>query len=122
MTINSLYLYIPSLVPSPEQQQIFNESIKSSSTLSFHSWVTARQPVNTGNDYQLDIGSAPNINVPLYLITAHGKTQCDNPARPQISIIMQFSIMLILKDILYRVMVLDILKIQSNKITQNTNI
>ena len=41
-----------------------------------------RKPVNTGNEYQLDIGSASNINIALYLIVAHQKTQHHNPARP----------------------------------------
>ena len=82
VTINSIYLYIPSLVPSAEQQQIFNEAIRENFTLSFDSWVTDRKPVNTGNEYQLDIGSASNINIPLYLIVVHQKTQRDNPARP----------------------------------------
>ena len=80
--INSIYLYIPSLVPSAEQQQMFNEAIRENFTLSFDAWVTDRKPVNTGNEYQLDIGSASNINIPLYLIVAHQKTQRENPARP----------------------------------------
>ena len=99
VTINSIYLYIPSLVPSAEQQQMFNEAIRENFTLSFDAWVTDRKPVNTGNEYQLDIGSASNINIPLYLIVAHQKTQRENPARPPISLIMQFSIMLVSKDI-----------------------
>ena len=82
VTINSIYLYIPSLVPSAEQQQMFNEAIRENFTLSFDAWVTDRKPVNTGNEYQLDIGSASNINIPLYLIVAHQKTQRENPARP----------------------------------------
>ena len=82
VTINSIYLYIPSIVPSAEQQQMFNEAIRENFTLSFDAWVTDRKPVNTGNEYQLDIGSASNINIPLYLIVAHQKTQRDNPARP----------------------------------------
>ena len=82
VTINSIYLYIPSLVPSAEQQQLFNEAIRENFTLSFDAWVTDRKPVNTGNEYQLDIGSASNINIPLYLIVAHQKTQRDNPPRP----------------------------------------
>ena len=82
MTINSIYLFIPSLLPSAEQQQLFNEAIRESFTLSFDAWVTDRKPVNTGNEYQLDIGSATNINIPLYLIVAHQKTQRENPARP----------------------------------------
>ena len=68
--------------PIPEQQQIFNESCRQSLTLSFDSWVTDRNPVNTGYEYQLDIGLASNISFPLYLKAAHQKTQRDNPARP----------------------------------------
>ena len=40
LKINSLHLYIPSLVSSQKQQQVFNESIKSSFTLCFDLWVT----------------------------------------------------------------------------------
>ena len=82
ITIISIYLYIPSLVHSAEQQQMFNEAIRENFTLSFDAWVTDRKPVNTGIEYQLDIGSASNINIPLYLIVAHQKTQRDNPAKP----------------------------------------
>ena len=82
VTINSVYLYIPSLVPSGEQQQFFNEATREYFTLSFDAWVTDRNPVIKGNEYQLDIGSASNINIPLYLIVAHHQTQRDNPARP----------------------------------------
>ena len=82
MTINSIYLYIASPVPSAEQQQNFNESIREKFTKSFDAWVTDRKPVNTGNEYQLDMGSASDINIPFYLIVVHQKTQRDNPARP----------------------------------------
>ena len=82
VTINSIYLYILSLVPSAEQQQIFNEATRETSTLSLDAWVSDRKPVITGNEYQLDIGSASDINVPLYLKVAHQKTQRENPARP----------------------------------------
>ena len=44
--------------------------------------MTDRKPVNSGNEYQLDIGSASNNNVPLYFLAAHQKTQRDNPAKP----------------------------------------
>ena len=79
VTINSLYLYKPSFVPSTEQQQISNESIQQTFTLSFDSWVTDRKPFKAGNENQLDKKSALNINV-LYLIAANQKTQFDNPA------------------------------------------
>ena len=82
LTINSVYLCIPSLVPSAEQQQIFNESIRRNFTLSFDDWVTDKKPVNTGNEYELDTGSASNIDIPLYPIIPHRKTQRENPPRP----------------------------------------
>ena len=50
VTINSIYLYIPSLVPSAEQLQILNEAIRESFTLSLDAWVTDRKLVNTGNE------------------------------------------------------------------------
>ena len=61
---------------------MFNESMRQNFTLSVDAWVTDRKPVNRGNEYQLDIGSVSNINIPVYLIVAHQKTQRDNPARP----------------------------------------
>ena len=61
---------------------MFNEAIRENFTLSFDAWVTDRKPVNTGNEYQLALGSASNINIPLYFIVAHQKTQRDIPARP----------------------------------------
>ena len=44
---------------------MFNEAIRENFTLSFDVWVTDRKSVNIGNEYQLDIGSASNINIPL---------------------------------------------------------
>ena len=49
--------------------------------------MTDRKQVKTGNEYQLDIGSASTKNIPLYLIVAHQKTQRNNPARPPNQII-----------------------------------
>ena len=82
-------IYTQSCTPSRTTKKI-NESIGQSLTLSFDSWVTDRKPVITDKEYQLDIGSAPNINVPLYLIAAYQATQGDNPARPRISLKMLF--------------------------------
>ena len=50
---------------------MFNDSIKNSFTLSFDSWTTDRKIVNTGLEYQVDIGSSANINSPKYLIVSH---------------------------------------------------
>ena len=69
--INSLYLFVPTFIPSPEIQVMFNDSIKNSFNISFDSWTTDRKIVNTDLEYQLDIGSSANINSPKYLIVAH---------------------------------------------------
>ena len=75
VTINSISLFIPQLIPSPETQVIFNEAISQTFTLSYESWTTDRKPVDTAREFQVDISSASNINSPLYLIAAHQKTQ-----------------------------------------------
>ena len=71
ITLNSIYLFIPSFIPNAETQVMFDDSIKNSFTLSFDSWTTDRKIVNSGNQFQVDIGSAQNINSPKYLIVAH---------------------------------------------------
>ena len=75
-------IYLYQTCPPAEKQQLFNESVRQTFTLSFDSWVTDRKPVNTGNEYQIDFGYASNKDIPLYLLVAHQKTQRDNPARP----------------------------------------
>ena len=82
VTINSISLFIPQLIPSPETQVIFNEAISQTFTLSYEPWTTDRKPVDTAREFQLDISSASNINSPLYLIAAHQKTQRPDPANP----------------------------------------
>ena len=82
VTINSISLFIPQLIPSPETQVIFNEAISQTFTLSYESWTTDRKPVDTAREFQLDISSASNINSPLYLIAAHQKTQRADPVNP----------------------------------------
>ena len=71
MTINSLYLFVPTLIPDAATQNMFNNSIKDNFKISFDSWTSERKVVNTGLEYQVDIGSAQNINSPKYLIIAH---------------------------------------------------
>ena len=68
VTINSINLFIPQIIPSPETQVYFNEAISKTFTLSYESWTTDRKPVDTARDFQIDISSASNINSPLYLI------------------------------------------------------
>ena len=77
---NSISLFIPQMIPSPEIQVYFNEAISKTFSLSFESWTTDRKPVDTARDFQIDISSASNINSPLYLIAAHQKTQRPDPA------------------------------------------
>ena len=81
VTVSSLYLYIPGLVSSPEQQQSFNKTNKSSFTVSFGSWLIDRKPVNSIG-YRLGVRSASKINVSLNLMAVHQKTQHDKPPRP----------------------------------------
>ena len=82
VTINSISVFIPQIIPSPETQVYFNEAISKTFTLSYESWTTDRKPINTAREFQLDIPSASNINSPLYLIAAHQKTQRPDPANP----------------------------------------
>ena len=69
VTINSLYLFVPNLIPNSETQVIFNEAIMNNYTIKFDSWYTERKISNDGRELQVDIGSAQHINSPLYLIT-----------------------------------------------------
>ena len=70
VTINSLYLYVPTLIPNTETQLIFNESIQNNYRIFFDDWFTERRVVSD-TITQIDIGSAQSINSPKYLITAH---------------------------------------------------
>ena len=70
VTINSLYLYVPKLIPSTSTQVMFNESIMNNYTITFDSWYTERKISNDGRELQVDIGSAQHINSPKYLISA----------------------------------------------------
>ena len=68
--INSLYLYVPQLIPSTTTQVMFNEAIMNNYTITFDSWYTERKISNDGRELQVDIGSAQHINSPKYLIAA----------------------------------------------------
>ena len=70
VTINSLYLYVPKLIPSTTTQVMFNESIMNNYTITFDSWYTERKISNSGRELQVDISSAQHINSPKYLISA----------------------------------------------------
>ena len=70
-TIDNFYLRIPKVIPDVENQMMFNESNKKNYTLSFDSWATHRKTVDTGVEFQLDIGSPSYIISPKCLIAAH---------------------------------------------------
>ena len=70
VTINSLYLYIPNLIPSVETQLMFNEATQNNYKISFDEWYTGRRIISDLL-IQHDIGSAQNVIQPKYLICAH---------------------------------------------------
>ena len=70
VTINSLYLYVPNIVPNSETQLLFNESITNNYTNTFDSWYTERKISNAGRELQVDLASAQHINSPKYLKSA----------------------------------------------------
>ena len=70
VTINSLYLYVPFLIPSTETQLMFNESIQNNYRIFFDEWYRERR-IAGDQIYQVDIGSAQSVNSPKYLICAH---------------------------------------------------
>ena len=63
VTISSLSLYTPTILPSPETQRYFNEAITKNLTFSLGTWTTDRRAVNTGKEFELDISSSSKINV-----------------------------------------------------------
>ena len=71
VTINILSFFVPTFIPDPESQIMFNNSMRNSFTKPFDSWTTERKMTFTGKEYQVDIGSAQKNNSPNYLKTAH---------------------------------------------------
>ena len=67
-TFNSLYLYVPILIPKSQTQVMLNESIMNIYTITLDSWYTERKISNDGRELQVDIGSAQHINSPKYII------------------------------------------------------
>ena len=70
VTINSLYLFVPILIPHTQTQVMFNEAIMNNYTITFDSWYTERKISNDGRELQVDIGSAQHNNSPKYLTSA----------------------------------------------------
>ena len=70
VTINSLYLYIPNLIPSVETQLLFNEATQNNYEISFDEWYTERRIISDLL-VQHDKRSAQNVISSKYLISAH---------------------------------------------------
>ena len=70
VTINSLYLFVPNLIPSVETQLMFNEATQNFYRISFDEWYTERRIISDLL-IQHDIGSAQNVIQPKHLICAH---------------------------------------------------
>ena len=70
VTINSLYLYVPKLIPSTSTQLMFKEAIMNNYTITFDSWYTEHKISNDGRELQIDVASAQGINSTKYLISA----------------------------------------------------
>ena len=64
VTSNSLYLYVPTLIPSTATQVMFIESIMNNYTITYDSWYTERNLSTDGNELQVDIGSAQHNKSP----------------------------------------------------------
>ena len=70
VTINSLYLYIPNLIPSVETQIMFNEATQNNYEISFNEWYTERKIISDLL-IQHDIGSAQQVIQSIFLTCAH---------------------------------------------------
>ena len=70
VTNNSLYLYVPNLIPSVETQKMFNEATQNSYKIPYDEWFTERR-ILSYTITELDIRSSQNVQSPQYLIGAH---------------------------------------------------
>ena len=55
ITMNSVSLFVPQIIPSPETQVFFNKANSKSFTLTNESWTTDRKPVDTAKEFQKDV-------------------------------------------------------------------
>ena len=70
VTINSLYLYVPKLLPSVETQLMYNEATQNINKIYFDEWFTEKRLISDLL-VEHDIGSAQNVNSPKYMICGH---------------------------------------------------
>ena len=67
VTINNLYVYIPTLITVAKTQLLFNNSMKKTFTLTFDCWTTARKTFNRDAELQFDMISSSNrMNHPFF--------------------------------------------------------
>ena len=66
VTIISLYLFVPALIPNTDTRVMFNETIKNKYTITYDSWYTKRKLSAAGNELRVDIGSAQHVISPKY--------------------------------------------------------
>ena len=87
VTINSLYFYIPFLIPTTETQLMFNESIQNNYRILFDERYSERR-IATDQIFQVDIGSFQAGSSPKLLICAHQQANRSDPSnkRKNISI------------------------------------
>ena len=69
VTTDSLYLYIPNLIPSVESQLMFTEATQNNYKISFDQWYTERRLI-CDLLVQHDIGSSQQVNSCKYLFKA----------------------------------------------------
>ena len=70
VTISSLSLFVPIIIPNTETQVMCIESIKYNYTITYVSWYTERKLSTDGNEIPVGIGSAQHTNSPKCLIGA----------------------------------------------------
>ena len=70
VTIKSLNLYVPNLIPSVETQLLFNEATQNNYKISFDEWFTEKRLISDLLVHH-HIGSAQNVSSPKYMICAH---------------------------------------------------
>ena len=63
VTINKLYLFVPSWIPSVETELKFNEANQNNYKISFDEWYTERR-VLSNMIVRHDLGSAQQVNSP----------------------------------------------------------
>ena len=81
VTINSLFLFVPNLIPSVETQLMFNEATHNNYRMSYHEYYTERR-LTSDMIVQVNVGSTQQVNSPKKLICAHQtKKRIDSPNR-----------------------------------------